>query len=115
MELALRQRETTGAKSDPQLIPSKEAGLKTTNKLGSVNTLVCSWENFSREAALMHSAGTFDLPKLEDPLSVLMKATKFVVLGPYYCLKALSPAVPPSIFIGITFNKSLAVKTKTKT
>ena len=36
--------------------------------------------------------------------------------SPDVCLlKALSPAVPPSIFIGITFNKSLAVKTKTKT
>jgi len=75
MELALRQREITGAKSDPQLIPSKEAGLITTNKVGPVNTLVCSWKNFSREAALMHSAGTFDLPKLEDLLSVLKKCT----------------------------------------
>lgn len=108
MELALRhkdQRETTGAKSDPQLIASKEAGLITTNKVSSVNTLVCFWKNFSREAAFMHSAGTFDLPKLEDTLSALMKATKFVVLGPYCCLKAFfvsfcppPPAPPPLQF-----------------
>lgn len=61
MELALRhedQREPTGMKSDPQLTASKEAGLITTKKVGTANTLVCSWKNFSKEAALRHGAGT---------------------------------------------------------
>lgn len=127
------QRETSGVKGGPQLAASKEIGAAITRQWILSTTWITlewkflpesldkssdlpipwlwSWETFRGKSAHPSYAGTSDLPKLEDTKFVLRKTLSLWCQAHIFWRFSLYPTAP-LLKIGITSNKSLAIKKK---